>query len=149
MIKIREANIGDIDTIKRFITKLAEYESRLTNCLEPDYESIEKIDNELENPKITYLVAEANGKIVGILKLKQIRRDTGKIAEAYVLTRWRRKGVMSALYNRIEEIARDKDLSKLILTVTKNNERAHKFWKKKGFKKVAYEECLDRMAKWL
>lgn len=87
------------------------------------------------------LVAEYDGKVVGYLRLEQdenpnrLMLKTGGIHEDY-----RRRGIMKALLNVVQETAMRNHLTQLVVTVQAKNDPAIRLLTSQGFQFCGYQE---------
>ena len=92
-----------------------------------------------------YLIAETMGEIVGQLMVTNEWRDWRNkyflwIQSVYVREDFRRKGIFSALYHHLNDLARyKKNVAGLRLYVEKNNETARQVYEDIGMIKSHYE----------
>jgi len=110
-------------------------------------ESIEVFKNET-NKNHFYIVAEENNKIIGIVTLiihGLYKHGLAELDRIAVLPEGRGKGIAVELFNQLVKHSKRKyeekgyTLRKLYLLTHHDNERAHSFYKKVGFK---YETTL-------
>jgi ribosomal protein S18 acetylase RimI-like enzyme len=97
-----------------------------------------------------FLVAEANGKIVGVLagyvheagdRLVDAAFDrSAYISDLFVLEGWRRKGVGSALVQAFKQVMRANGLQYVSVCVKSRNRAAHEAYRAYGFED--YETIL-------
>jgi ribosomal protein S18 acetylase RimI-like enzyme len=78
------------------------------------------------------LVAEVDGEIVGLIHLDASRHGFGEIGMA-VARDWRGRGVGSALLAAAIDVARERGLHKLSLSVFAHNDAAIALYRKHGF----------------
>jgi ribosomal protein S18 acetylase RimI-like enzyme len=75
-------------------------------------------------------LAEKEGKIIGLINYKI---GAGECEITHLLSLEERQGIGSALIQRVENIARDKECKKVVISTTNNNEHALEFYKKHGY----------------
>ncbi len=107
--------------------------------LETTY-NVETIRQALDDPTITYLIAEISGTAFGFARLsvaetpvKITLNDAIELQQIYVLKRGWGKGFGPTLMEKSVEFARDHQKTGLWLGVWKKNNRAIAFYKKWGF----------------
>lgn len=97
---------------------------------------------ELEDPACAFLVAEAEGAIVGYVKLGPLKLDLepagpGRLlSQLYVLPSQSGRGVGGALIDRALDQCRRDGIAELYLTVFVDNQRARRFYERYGFEAV-------------
>jgi len=89
------------------------------------------------NPDVITAVYVKNGPPVGFAMLYVV---SGEILAIAVLPEYQRSGIGSALLNHIECIAGQLGLSRLSLHTAKENNLAHLFFQKAGFKVIGTQE---------
>jgi ribosomal protein S18 acetylase RimI-like enzyme len=110
----------------------------------------ETIEAELENPKLTYLVAEVGGKAVGFALIREGKktgclkgRKAIEIQRIYVIEPMKGKGIGTALIEKCCEIGREKGYETIWLGVWEKNVRAIEFYKKIGMKESGTTDFSD------
>lgn len=88
--------------------------------------------DEAENPLAEYFIAKENGKIIGYGGIWNVE-DEGQITNIAVLPEYRKKGIASALLERLIECA---DGKSIVLEVRESNRAAIYLYEKYGFKNV-------------
>ena len=94
--------------------------------------SEQSLSMELHNPCAIFWVAEEWGKILGYIGMHAVL-DEGYLANVAVGSPYRRKGVATALLDRILQYSTDKKLGFLTLEVRESNYPAISFYEKNGF----------------
>jgi diamine N-acetyltransferase len=112
--------------------------------------NLETLKSELENPKLTYLIAEFEGNAVGFAQLregKKIECMKGKnaveIQRIYVIAPMKGKKIGKALIEKCFETGREKGYEMLWLGVWDKNVAAQKFYEKIGMKNVGLTDFSD------
>lgn len=101
--------------------------------------SPENWDKELNDPAFEVRVAEADGKLVGYVKLGpphlpfEPRGQACELRQLYVVEEMKGQGVAQALMAWVIDRARDKRADYLYLSVFTENHRALRFYEKYGF----------------
>lgn len=110
-------------------------------------EAIQK--RELEDPALTYLIAEVNGATAGYALVRAGSAPaivTGvqpvEIYRFYVDRPWHGRGVAQGLMSACEAEARRRGGQTLWLGVWERNERAKRFYEKMGFRDVGTQEFV-------
>ena len=113
--------------------------------------TIEHKQEAVESDEKYLFVAENDGKLIGFISATVeesvpifSRGDKLKINEMYVRPENRREGLASRLMERIEEVADDKEVETIELSVDVENKSAQELYRKHGF-----ETSRKRMVKWL
>lgn len=96
----------------------------------------------LKDPSTIYLVYR-NEKIEGFLSFKIHHYlhhdfDTGEIVELVVLPQKRNLQIGKKLIERIEEIARERNLEQIELSTSTYRKDAHRFYERQGYEKLHY-----------
>lgn len=136
---IREIKVTDAENFLHLSKKIDESGFMLhepgerQTTLEEQIRFIEKIRSE-EN-SVLY-VAEDEHKLMGFIlalggKLKRNRHSAYLVLG--VQEEYQGRGIATQLFNRVFEWAKEKGISRLELTVIKNNERAFHLYQKMGF----------------
>lgn len=112
--------------------------------------NLETVKTELENPKLTYLIAEFAGNAVGFAELregKKIECMQGKnaieIQRIYVIEPMKGKKIGKALIEKCCEIGREKGYQTVWLGVWDKNVEAQKFYEKIGMKNIGITDFSD------
>ena len=142
-LTVRRASASDVPTIARQNREMAQESEHLD--LEPG-RLLDGARAVLEDPsKGFYLVAEANGQIVGQLLITYEWSDWRNsvfwwIQSVYVDPAFRRQGVYTQLHETIELEARKAgNVCGLRLYVEKNNQNAQRSYRRLGMSKTGYD----------
>ena len=95
--------------------------------------SKEQLVSDLSNNTTVYLVAIKNGEVVGYIGMWHIV-DEGHITNVAVHLNYRQEGIGTRLLQKLEEIAKEKEIVALTLEVRKSNVIAQGLYEKHGFK---------------
>lgn len=137
-IKIREMKESDLEEATNLISRLKRFNSEHDTLfsLNENLEEIVKkyLKDSLGKKERDYLVAEDNGKVVGIIMVEIIDRlfykpkYEARINEIYILPEYRKKGLGKKMLDEI--VTREKIKGCMILTVEFPSENllAHKFY---------------------
>ncbi len=134
-IEIREATIDDLAAIFHLGEKL--FRPRQSSNLYRTWDAYEITS--LFNSEPEYiLVAEVAGSVIGFAMGTVIEKaatawNYGHLVWLGVEQAFARQGVASMLFDEFSEIMKKAGVRMLIVDTQKNNERAIKFFKKKGF----------------
>ena len=97
---------------------------------------------EINDPSLTYLLAEVDGLAVGFSMIGQPRSESCSKFEApielfrfYVDKEWHGKGIAKPMMNECVRIARELGGKTICLSVWLENPRAIRFYEKTGFRK--------------
>lgn len=82
---------------------------------------------------LSFLVAEVDGRVVGIMALKKVDNEKVRLKRMYVRKGYERRGIAQKLLDNLIDFARDKGYEKMILSTYPIMENAHRFYKKNGF----------------
>lgn len=89
-----------------------------------------------------FWIATDDGKLAGTIGLMNCGNGIGILKKFFVYEQYRSNPyhLGRKLYEQLIEFARINHFKTLILDTPKNTDRAHKFYKKSGFRKIAKEE---------
>ena len=142
-LNIRKAELRDVETIAKF-NMLAEKETENMD-VDPDT-AVRGAKAIIKDPhKGFYLVAEMKGQIIGQLMVTNEWSDWRNkyflwVQNVYVQEDYRQKGIFSALFHHLKEMARyRKDVAGLRLYVEKSNETAQMVYESLGMHKPGYD----------
>lgn len=135
LISIRRASDFDKEQIVQLCIKLAEYESSMINR-SPDKENIRaRVTHDLiYNTDCAYFVAVLEHDIIGTLKISENSKGIAKVSQSYVVEKYRCMGIMTSLFSKALEWARERGINRIYLTVVSKNTRALDFWSRFGFR---------------
>jgi ribosomal protein S18 acetylase RimI-like enzyme len=155
---IRRATSSDIEKLvelRILLQRHCEDSNLLIWHMTPDGKTLlrEKIKNELADKKRLTLIAEMNGEIIGFIQGEVERRaeymptTVGSISTAYVVRKFRRKGVGETLVKRLCEFFSSEGVEDVTLRYIIGNREAEGFWKKLGFQPVitVAKTVLDKL----
>ena len=133
-IKIRPGNAKDLPEVVKMIKELADYEKSLDQ-VQITEEILEK-DGFGTHPYFWLLIAEKNGEIAG-LAFYFIRYSTWKGKTLYledfiVKNEYRRQGIGTLVFEELQNIVREEELSGIVWQVLDWNDLAINFYKKLG-----------------
>ncbi|MDP2498459.1 MAG: GNAT family N-acetyltransferase [Candidatus Palauibacterales bacterium] len=139
--EIREAGIGDLETIVRFNREMA----RETEGRELDASTLRAGVNALlsDPARGRYYLAEEDGRVLGQLLVTTEWSDwrNGEIwwiQSVYVAPDHRRRGVYSALHRHVRERARSLGAVGLRLYVDRENREARRSYEELGMERARY-----------
>ncbi len=116
MIKIRKMKLGDHIDLKGNLFK-----SMDINDIKNDVEK--SVKHMQDNGNWIYLVAEVKGKVVGTIylevKTNNLKKHIGELYSIVVSEDYRRMGIAKMMIEKVIEIAKEKKLEYLILSVRK------------------------------
>lgn len=140
-MKIRKANIKDVDAIAKHNIALAK-ESENVHLIKEMISAGVKAFLADRN-KGFYLVAEENNTIVGQLMITIEWSDWRNkpiwwIQSVYVKKKWRKKGIFTKLLNSVQQYAQEHKVAFLRLYVHQNNLSAQNVYEKSGWKQEPY-----------
>jgi N-acetylglutamate synthase-like GNAT family acetyltransferase len=94
----------------------------------------EKLLEEWE--RMTFYAWESRGKIVGVAALQVLGEGIGQVRYVYILPRYQRQGIGSALVTCVETKAKEKGLSKLKVLPMEKARWAVSFYERLGYRLV-------------
>lgn len=103
-------------------------------CFESPW-SLKSFESELTNPLAVYFVALLNDEVIGYCGYWWIF-DEGQITNIAVHPKFRKKGIASALMDKMVEKCSVTDVYSLTLEVRKSNQAAISLYEKYGFERV-------------
>ena len=155
-LNIRQATITDLNLVA-VLAIATHYEAYFE--LDPSHDladycanffDLKTVKNELENPRMTFLIVEFEGNAVGFAQLregKKIACMEGKnaieIQRIYVIEKMKGKKIGKALIEKCFEIGKEKGYETLWLGVWDKNLEAQKFYEKIGMKNVGLTDFSD------
>ena len=116
----------DKEGVKRLISSIF---MEIFNYERSRLEDIENVDKNYDK----FLVAEEGGKIIGTIGLCKKGKSAGEIRRMYVAKEYRRKGVGTLLYNKIEAFSKKNGIIILVLSTAPEMRDAIEFYTKNGF----------------
>ena len=133
-VKIRPGKVKDLPEVVKMIKELADYEKSL-NQVKITEEILEN-DGFSSHPYFWILIAEKNGEIAG-LAFYFIRYSTWKGKTLYledfiVKHEYRRQGIGTLIFEELQNIVREEELSGIVWQVLAWNDLAIEFYKKLG-----------------
>jgi len=96
----------------------------------------EFLNDRLSNRNVEMYLAEDDGNVLGFAATKKINDDTVELSGIIVLESVTRKGVGTALFERVMSTAIQGGLRKIVVKTEAINKRAISFYMKKGLCKV-------------
>jgi ribosomal protein S18 acetylase RimI-like enzyme len=102
----------------------------------------QKVENDLADTNTHVLLAELDGKIIGLVQgAVECRSDympkmVGQVSLAYVVKRFRRKGVGRRLVKELCRFFNSKKVENLTVRYIIGNKEAEGFWRKLGFETI-------------
>lgn len=140
-LKIRKANSSDIETIAQFNINMA---METENKELPRPIITKGVETMINNPHLGfYLIAEIDGIIAGSLMVTTEWSDWRDglfwwVQSVYVIEKYRRQGIYSALYNYVKELSASENVCGFRLYVEKENIIAQKTYEKLGMEQTHY-----------
>lgn len=149
-MKLKKCTLKDLELLQHISIELftdtfkdQNTEEDLKNYLEKAY-SRTQLKQELTNSNSTFFFLLDNEEIVGYLKLNINDAQTENIAEnaveierVYIRSNRKRKGYGTALIEKAEQYAHEKNKKTIWLGVWEENLSALSFYKKKGFNHIS------------
>lgn len=151
-VTIRRAVLADAAVLSA-ISKQTFYDTFTGTCTEEDMQSfldayfnLNQVTMELNNENDFYYLAEADGKVVGYLRLMEdytslpeIRKWKAlELKRIYVVKEFQGKGVAHRLMDFAFSFANERRYEVIWLGVWEHNYRAQKFYEKYGFEKSGH-----------
>ncbi len=140
-IKIREAKIDDLNTLKLFEQAIIEYERPFAPNLKEDPIEYYNLTDLIQRESADVLVAIVDGKIVGsgysLIKNSKPYKKPEQFAYLgfmYVLPEYRKKGINRKIIECLIDRVKKKNITEIQLDVYAKNKNALNAYKKFGFK---------------
>ncbi len=140
-MKIRHATLKDAEDITKNNVLLAKETENLIIDYNTTFSGVSALLS--DKNKGFYLIAEENDTTIGQLMITYEWSDWHNknvwwLQSVYINELWRKKGVFSHLFKKIQEIAQNNNVDVLRLYVYGNNSRAQEVYKAKGMEKEPY-----------
>ena len=87
-----------------------------------------------------FWIALVNGEVVGTIALENKIGPTANLKRVFVLTPYQGKGIAQLLLEKAVNFAIENEYKVLELTSDLSMKRAHRFYEKHGFRKIAEDE---------
>ncbi len=143
---IRPALESDVDALADLVARLKRLNGEFDPLLKPAENllsvSKEYVKSKLASTSSVVLVAEIDGKIVGVVigdvedRLFYEPRMAGVIKEFYILPEFRRRGLGKRMMNEIMDALRKKGAQMIMADFPALNEIAIEFYKKMNFRPI-------------
>ena len=140
-IKIREAKIDDLNTLKLFEQAIIEYERPFAPNLKEDPIEYYNLADLIKQESADVLVATVDGEIVGsgysLIKCSRPYKKPEQYAYLgfmYVLPKYRKKGINRKIIECLIDRIKEKNITEFQLDVYAKNKNALNAYKKFGFK---------------
>ena len=151
-LNIREAQIGDLETLLDFEQKLIKAERPFDECIRQDPVHYYDIEELIMDANVAVVVAEHNGKIVssGSCRARKARiyldhQEYAYLGFMYTLPEYRGKGLNNRIIDYLSAWALKRDLHELRLTVYDDNIPAIRAYEKAGFSRHIVEMRLRKL----
>jgi putative acetyltransferase len=126
------------DDVRALVTALNEFTFALTPAEYRHHLSVEQ----MAQPDLTLFVArDAKGCVLGMGALRRHANEIGEVKRMFVKPEARGLGVGGAILERIEALARQQGLSRVVLETGSNFDAAKRVYERSGF--AACEPVLD------
>ncbi len=143
---VRPALESDVDALADLIARLKRLNGEFDPLLKPAENllsiSKEYIKSKISSPNSVVLVAEIEGKVVGVVvgdvedRLFYEPRMAGVIREFYILPEFRRKGLGKRMMNEVMDALRKKGAQMITAEFPALNEIAIEFYRKMNFRPI-------------
>lgn len=161
-LSIRNATLADLHLIS-VIAITTHYEAYFE--LDPSHDladycvrcfNLETVKSELENSKLTFLIAEFGGKAVGFAQLREGKKidcmegkNAIEVQRIYIVEKMKGKKIGQSLIEQCTKIGREKGYETLWLGVWDENVAAQKFYQRIGMKNVGTTDFSDGKNKFI
>ncbi|MEL9991118.1 MAG: GNAT family N-acetyltransferase [Thermoproteus sp.] len=145
-IVIRAALESDVDAVADLITRLKRLNGEFDPLLKPvdNLASVSKdyVKSKITSPTSVVLVAEVDGRVIGVVigdvedRIFYEPRLAGVIREFYILPEFRRKGLGKRMMNEVMDALKRKGAQMIMADFPALNEIAVEFYKKLNFRPV-------------
>ncbi len=150
-VSIREATINDLPQLLDLVLRLkrlnAEFDPLLKTLPDDELRRVaeEYIKTAIEDrSRYLVLVADADGKIVGVLKadvrnrIFYVPRKEGYIIEFYVMPEYRRRGLGRTMIDEAARLLRERGADVIVAEFPALNQIAVNFYSKADFRPLLY-----------
>jgi GNAT superfamily N-acetyltransferase len=96
-------------------------------------DDLRNIERDYLSSGSNFWVAEADGRLIGMVAAQRIDDNTGRLRRMRVTHGWRRKGVATRLLSTVEQFCRHHSYARLILDTTEQQTAAHSLYERAGF----------------
>lgn len=138
MTKFQEIQLAEIPELAKLTSKIwHEYWTCILSKEQIDYmvekfQSENAIHNQYENENYTYYYINEDGKNIGYFGLSE-KKDYLFLSKLYISKNYRHKGIGTKAFEKIKEIAKEKNYKSIQLTVNKYNKNTIAAYNKWGF----------------
>jgi GNAT superfamily N-acetyltransferase len=141
MVEITVGDVCNVDDIAQFQVDMAMESEGLALDSEHVRKGVEAVLE--DETKGRYVIARIGGEVVGCLMITREWSDWNCcwywwIQSVYVLPSYRGKGIFSAMYSRVKEMAREEGVSQIRLYVDKENIKARNVYQRLGMNECHY-----------
>lgn len=142
-LEIKRANETDIPSVLRLYAQIDNEEVLSTDEAYGIYKKFQLY------PNYSLYVAKINDKVIGAFELLIMDNfahkgaPSGIVEDVVVDNDYRSKGIGKKMMEYAINICWENNCYKLVLSSSKQRERAHKFYEKLGFKKHGYSFQID------
>ncbi len=145
-MKIRKAEEKDIEKIIELLFKLTSYERKMIGIKPPDIKEVSSRVNLdfIYKKDLDYYICEIKNEIVGVIKIEQFYNEA-KLSEAFVEEKYRKKGIMTLLFDKCIEWMKKRKINEIYLTIVTGNEVGYNYWSNLGFYKTELRSKLITM----
>ena len=148
-IDIRPMEPADVDAVRRIAraSLSASYSPLLAaetiESAVDEWYSPEAFDDYLDADEMLFLVATADGEVVGFSQSHVVEEiDKGRILWLHVDPAHRGHGVATGLFDRTREALRDRGISRITGLVLSGNEDGNRFYDEHGFE-LLYDRTIE------
>lgn len=135
---VRQATLDDIKSLNKLLKTLFEQEAEFKADVKKQTKALKKI---IKSKKIgDIFVIEKKNKVVGMVNIlytysSALGKKVAILEDMVVLKKYRQNGYGTKLLKKVLKILDNKGVARVTLLSDFDNLKAHKFYKKQGFKK--------------
>ena len=143
---IRKAEKKDIEKIVNLLFELTSYEREILNMDPPQMNEVSsRVTLDFIYKKdLEYFICDIENEIVGVIKIEKFMNEA-KISEAFIKKEYRNKGIMTLLFDKCIEWAKENEVNEFYLTIVDGNMLAYNYWLGLGFYETEMKNKLLTM----
>ena len=153
-ITLRMASVDDVNILVELWQELMNFHAARDSyyTCKPDAAelAVKYFEARIVDEKVTVLVAEVDGKVIGFLMAEPSSRppvfeekSTLMITDTCVNSDYRRLGIGEAMVDELIRIAREQNIKRIEVSYSVENEVSTAFWKKIGFKPFLVKASME------
>jgi ribosomal protein S18 acetylase RimI-like enzyme len=133
LVKVRDATEEDLVRIAEMTRDLTLHHGAFQWSIE---NHLKHVKRRFSNPRYIHLVAEQDNRLIGFIGAEIKSGKTAYMLKGFVEPAFRRKGIMRQMENALEQILKQRGITKLDLKVNSSNIEGKSTWKALGFQTI-------------